>query len=255
MRLTNGREITYALGVVVSDYRGVPEISHSGSTGGYSTFLARYPDRGNLSIAVLCNSAQGAAGTYTHQIADRLVGDFPRPATLDTTRVDSAAFTRFEGVYRSDRLHTPLEVGVGSGVRFRALRDGSYWLPNGARWFFEQRANDSARRLRIVQPDGDTLWYSFVGPKFWSPTRQQLQAFEGAYRSEELGVTYQVKVVGDSLTYSARPGVRRTLRPTYIDGFAIGGTNAWFSRDRGGLVTAMHLSEGRMWDLVIPRVR
>lgn len=45
MRLTSGREIQYAHGLVVTSYRGVPEISHSGSTGGYSTFLARFPDR------------------------------------------------------------------------------------------------------------------------------------------------------------------------------------------------------------------
>lgn len=255
MRLTNGREITYALGVVVSHYRGVSEVSHSGSTGGYSTYLARYPDRGNLSIAVLCNSAQGAAGTYTHQIADRLIQDFPRVARLDTSRVDSTAFSRFQGVYRSERLHSPLEVGVGSVSRFRALPDGSYWLPNGTRWFFEQPANAGERRLRIVQPDGDTVSYSYVGPKFWSPTRQQLQAFEGAYRSDELGVAYQVRLVGDSLSFSIRPGITQTLRPTYTDAFARGGATVWFSRDRAGRVTAMHLSEGRMWDLVLPRIR
>jgi len=254
MRLTSGREITYALGVVVSDYRGVPEVAHSGSTGGYSTNLARYPDRGNLSIAVLCNSAQGAAVAYTRQLADRLIQDFPRVARLDTSRVDSAAFTRFEGVYRSERLHSPLEVGVGSGARFRALPDGSYWLPNGTRWVFEHPANGGERRLRIVQPDGDTLWYSYVGTKFWSPTRQQLQVFEGAYRSDELGVAYQVQLVGDSLSFSIRPGVTQTLRPTYTDAFARGGATVWFSRDRGR-VTSMHLSEGRMWNLVLPRVR
>jgi hypothetical protein len=63
-----------------------------------------------------------------------------------------------------------------------------------------------------------------------------------------------VKLVGDSLSYSPRPGVTRTLRPTYPDAFARGGASVWFSRDRGGRVAAMHLSEGRMWDLVMPRV-
>ena len=44
MRLTSGREIQYALGLVVSSYRGLRELAHSGSTAGYSTYLARYPD-------------------------------------------------------------------------------------------------------------------------------------------------------------------------------------------------------------------
>jgi len=255
MRLTSGREITYALGIVVGNYKGVPEISHSGSTGGYSTFLARYPDQGNLSIAVLCNSTQGAAGSYSRQLADRLIASFPRPASVDTSRADAASLARFVGVYRNTRTSAPLEVTNESLARFRALPDGSLWLPNGARWRFAAAPNGRPASLRIMQPDGDTVTYAFAGERFWSPTRQQLQAFEGAYRSDEVGVTYVVKVVGDSLTYSARPGVTLTLRPTYPDGFARGGNAVWFSRDRSGRVTAMHFSQGRMWDLVLTRVR
>ena len=39
MRLTNGRLLTYALGLEVVDYQGIREIGHSGSTAGYRTFL------------------------------------------------------------------------------------------------------------------------------------------------------------------------------------------------------------------------
>jgi CubicO group peptidase (beta-lactamase class C family) len=254
MRLNSGREITYALGIVVSDYRGVKEISHSGSTGGYSTYLARYPDHGNLSIAVLCNSAQGAAGTYTHQIADKLIADFPPVATQQGGPVDAAAFARVHGIYRNERTHAAIEINGSAASRFRALADGSY-LVGGARWIFADAANGSERRAKVVQADGDTVIGLYMGPRFWSPTRQQLQALEGAYRSEELGVTMQVKLVGDSLTYSNRAGRTFTLRPTYTDGFTRGGGAIWFSRDRSGRVSAMHLSEGRMWDLVLPRVK
>jgi hypothetical protein len=251
MRLTSGREIQYTHGLVVASYRGVREISHSGSTAGYSTFLARYPDRGDLSIAVLCNSAQGAAGTYVHQLADRLISDFPRPPGLDTTRVDSVAFSRYGGVYRNDRTRAPLEVDARAASRFRALPGGWLWLPNGTRWFFD----GAPSRLTIAQPNGDTLTYTYVGAKFWSPTAQELKRFEGTYRSDEVGATYQVKVVGDSLTLSTRPGVVVTVRPTLPDAFARGGTAVWFTRDRNGRVAAMHFSESRVWDLVLPRAR
>ena len=92
MRLTSGREITYALGIVVQSYRGITEIGHSGSTGGYSTYLARFPERGNLSIAVLCNAANTTPGASLHQIADRMITDFPTPAAVDrkSTRLNSS---------------------------------------------------------------------------------------------------------------------------------------------------------------------
>ena len=54
--LTGGRTIAYASGVNVRTYRGTREVSHSGSTGGYRAWLARYPDE-RLSVAMLCNAA------------------------------------------------------------------------------------------------------------------------------------------------------------------------------------------------------
>jgi CubicO group peptidase (beta-lactamase class C family) len=51
MVLRSGRRITYALGLEVSSYDGVSEVSHSGATAGYRTFLARYPDQ-HVSLAV-----------------------------------------------------------------------------------------------------------------------------------------------------------------------------------------------------------
>jgi CubicO group peptidase (beta-lactamase class C family) len=253
MRLTNGREITYALGVVVSEYRGVREIGHSGSTGGYSTYLVRYPDRGNLAIAVLCNSSQGAAGAYAHQIADKLITDFPAHATLQGGSVDSAAFAKYQGLYRNTRTNAAVGVVPSNSSRFRALPDGSYMLGN-TRWVFSQAPNGT-RQLLWISPDGDTVTHVYASDKPWSPTRKQLEDFVGDYRSDELGVTYHVKLDRDSLTYSMRPGVRRALSPTYPDAFARGGSAVWFSRDRSGRVTALHLGEGRMWDLVIPRVK
>jgi YD repeat-containing protein len=46
-----------------------------------------------------------------------------------------------------------------------------------------------------------------------------------------------------------------TVRPTLPDAFARGGTAVWFTRDRNGRVAAMHFSESRVWDLVLPRAR
>jgi CubicO group peptidase (beta-lactamase class C family) len=255
MRLTSGREIRYARGLMVLNHRGVREISHSGSTAGYSTYLARYPDHGNLSIAVLCNSSSGAAGNYTHQLADRLIRDFPPPPALDTTRADSAALAAYLGIYRNTRTHGSLEVTPGSAARFRALPNGWFWLGNNTRWHFETGPGGRPAGIRIAQPDGDTVAYQYVAQRFWTPTPEQLRAFEGAYPSDEIGVTYQVKVVGDSLTLSPRVGSVLTLRPTYPDGFAVRGSAVWFTRDRGGRVTVMHLSESRVWDLAVPRAR
>lgn len=253
MRLNSGREITYALGIVVTQYRGVPEIGHSGSTGGYTTYLARYPDRGHLSIAVLCNVAGANPGAAMRQIADRVITDFPAPARLDTTRVDAASFAKYMGFYKHSRTSSLFVVDASDARTARALPDGSF-LAGTQRWRFELDANGRPRLLTIATADGDNVLYTFVGTELWKPTVAQLRDFEGQYRSDEIGATYTVRLDGDSLTYSRRPGVRRELRPTFKDGFGSGSTAIWFTRDATGRVAALHVSDARMWDLVMPRV-
>jgi len=255
MRLTSGREIQYALGQVVLDYRGQREVSHSGSTAGYSTYLARFPQANNLSIAVLCNSTSGAAGQYVHQLADRLIPGLG-VVTLDTTRVNAADVAKYLGVYMNTRTHAPIDVTTESAMRMRALPGNVFWNPGNQRIRFEMSPPPSGTpsRMIVAYSDGDTVEYRYMARERWRPTPQQLRDFEGQYRSDEVGTTFQLKVVGDSLTMSLRPGSTIALRPSYQDAFVARGTAIWFTRDGSKRVTAMHLGESRMWDLTVPRV-
>jgi hypothetical protein len=108
--------------------------------------------------------------------------------------------------------------------------------------------------LRIAQPDGDTIRFSYGAETPWSPAPADLAAFAGRYRSDEIGTTYLLQVKGDSLTLSPRAGQVFALRPYLPDEFVFRGRTIWFGRDRRGRVTTLHLSESRMWDLVFARV-
>ncbi len=252
MTLTSGRQITYALGVTVSQYRGVTEVAHSGSTAGYQTYLTRFPDRGNLSIAVLCNSASATPTAYARQIADRIILDFPAPIALDTTRIEAGALNKFVGVYRSARHFSPLYLTEALATRARGL-PGGWYLVSNARTQFITGADGNPTGLRVVGADNDTVRYTYAGAEPWKPTPPDLKAFEGSYRTDEAGATYQLRVVGDSLVASIRPGVSVSLTPLFPDGFVRGGRTVWFTRERGR-VNAMHFSEARMWDLVLQRL-
>lgn len=252
MRLNSGREIQYAHGLMQLRHRGLREVSHSGSTGGYSTYLARYPER-QLSIAVLCNSAQASPGAYVRQLASALISDFPPAPPTDTGRADPESVRPFFGMYRNDRTHAPMLVSAEAAERYmRLLPDGWYRYANNTRWQFSNA--NGATRLRVAQADGDTATYTRVGSGRWAPTAAELKAFEGRYASDEIGATYTVKLVGDSLTLSGRAGSTRALVPAFRDAFTRGGSTIWFARDRGGRVTAMHVGESRLWDLALARL-
>lgn len=255
MRLNDGREIQYALGLFFTSYRGLPEISHSGATAGYRTFLARYPGPG-VSVAVMCNAGSANPVALGHQMVDGLITDFPPAPGLDTTAVDTTALARYAGLYRNERTHAVLNVSSRTLARLRALPDGWYWSPQGGTHLhFDAGPGGSPLGLRIAQSDGDTVRFAFAAAKAWAPTPEQMKALEGRYRSDELGVTFDVRLRDDSLTVSSLPGRFMTLRPTYPDAFEARGTAIWFTRDRRGRVTAAHLGESRMWDLVLIRER
>src|ERR1044072_4138152 len=74
--LNDGRKIAYALGLTVDTYKGLKDVSHGGSTAGYQTFLARYPDN-KVSVGVMCNGTSPGAGGIAAGITDEIFGPFP----------------------------------------------------------------------------------------------------------------------------------------------------------------------------------
>lgn len=255
--LTSGRTISYARGVIVGSYRGTPEIAHSGSTAGYSTYLARYPAHA-LSIAVLCNAAGAPATQFTRQLVDVLVPGLAAPAAADTVPADSATLARRTGVYRSLRTHDPLIVGTArdlGGAALRATRDGG-WVIGSNRALFEMAPDGTPRSVRVIGADADTVAYAFAGTERWAPTGEQLTPFTGRYHSDEIGATWTLTVEEGRLIASVRGAVRTTLTPIYRDAFTAGaglGT-IWFVRNARGVVTEMHSGSARVWDITFGRV-
>lgn len=259
--LTNGRRITYALGLMVSNYRGTREVAHSGSTGGYSTYLTRFPEHG-LSIAVLCNAAGAPATAHARQIADALIPGLEPPTRPDTVATDPGVTARVAGVYRSTRTHEPLFVGVaapggrggrGGGAAVRTLRDGGHLVGN-SRVLFEAGPDGRPRSLRLLQNDGDTITYVYASANPWTPTAQELAAFEGRYRSDEVSATYTAKVENGRLLLHLRGARRAAISPVYPDAFTGGGLGTvWFTRDARGRVMSMHIGAARVWDIEFRR--
>lgn len=258
--LTSGRKIPYAMGMINGTYRGTPEWQHSGSTAGYSTFLARYP-RAGISIAVMCNAAGAAATSYVRQLADALIPDLAPLPTYDTTTADPNRLAQLTGIYRDDRTHDITELflergqlRIRAGASLRALRDGDFLMGAASRLHFNTKADGSPTGARILAPDGDTLTWTFAATTRWQPTEVQLQAFVGRWAQPEIDAKWTAKVEKGALVIELRPGTQFTLTPAYSDAFenAAYGT-VWFTRDKKGAVSAMHLGSGRVWDLAFRR--
>jgi hypothetical protein len=257
-RLNDGFVIEYAKGLNVGDYRGVREVSHGGSTAGYQTFLARWPDE-RLSVAVLCNTTGTDPDGYAHQVADLfLAGKLKAIPTVEAADVPADTFKDLAGVYH-DKL-TDGVIRVFYDAKTKALRvGGSALVPIGTN---ELSTADGSRTFAIDTKGaggGVRLTESRGGqskPRVWEreppfePTPQQLIQFAGDYVCEELGgLVYTVYVEGNALKVRARPAQRFTLAPLFPDAFTGEGQMIRFTRDAKGRVEGFRVYAGRVRNL------
>src|SRR4026208_2314059 len=113
--LNDGRKIAYALGLVVDKYKGLKDVAHGGSTAGYQTFLARYPDN-KVSVAVMCNGTSPGAGGIAAGITDEIFGPFPATPQIEAAKVSEDELKKFVGIWRSEKTHLPARFGIQNGV-------------------------------------------------------------------------------------------------------------------------------------------
>jgi len=120
-RLTTDSALTYAYGVNVDTWRGVREVSHTGSTGGFRSALYRYPAQ-HTSVALLCNVSTANTTALAHRVAELVLGPALAPvartaqsasqgARPDSARALTAAQrAAFSGRWYSEELDVTWEI-------------------------------------------------------------------------------------------------------------------------------------------------
>jgi CubicO group peptidase (beta-lactamase class C family) len=261
MRLTTGRTITYALGLEVTDYQGVREVSHGGSTAGYRTYLARYPEQ-HVSVAVWCNYAGANPASLAHQVVDLVLAKSAAAATqafAEKVEVSAAAQQQWAGVYRdpqTDEVITfvanggGLTAGTGRGQPAILIpRGGARFHANAGDVEFTQTSG--RRGFVLVRPSGDSAHFEEARP----PAQIRVQDYAGTYASDELDVKLVIAAKGDKLVLRRRPADEIELRPAYADDFAAPGLGSIrFARDASGRVTGFAIFAGRVIDVRFTRV-
>jgi CubicO group peptidase (beta-lactamase class C family) len=269
MRLTNGRTISYALGLEVQDYHGIREVAHGGSTAGYRTYLARFPEQ-HVSVAVWCNYAGANAGSLAHQVADLVLTKTPAVAAQASAmkvEVPLAEIARWAGTYRD--LHTDQTVTFVATDRGLARVVGGRGGAGGAREIlplptlafnrFMSAQGDvvfkrtpGKRIFDLVRPDGDTLHFEEVRPA----STVAIADYAGTYVSDELDAQFVIGTRNGKLVLMRRPYETFELQPMYVDDFEAGGGlgSLRFARDARGKVTGFSFYAGRVLDVRFRRL-
>jgi CubicO group peptidase (beta-lactamase class C family) len=259
MRLTTGRTIPYALGLENLEYDGVREVSHSGSTAGYRTFLARYPEQ-HVSVAVWCSNASVNPTALGHQVADLILAKRPRAATQaggPAVRLSPAELATWAGVYRDPHTDQVITLRAAdtalmatgtaplaplSPTRFRSGTSTIAFTANGTR-----------RSFVLVRANGDTAHFEEASP---APATIRVSEYAGRYVSDELDVSLEIVGRDGALFVRRRPNDEFALRPTYADAFqARGFGSIRFRRDAGGAIDGFSIYAGRVLDVRFRRAK
>ncbi|RYZ16669.1 MAG: class A beta-lactamase-related serine hydrolase, partial [Chitinophagaceae bacterium] len=248
--LRNGRINYYGAGLFVQKNRGWRVIRHTGGTGSYRSYLAWYPELG-LSVAWLSNTSRWDSSGHDPVRAveqlflpSRPAGD-TRPEASEARKSLPGGLDA-EGWYRHRRSDYGIQVLQERGSYWAVERDERFPLepvPGGFRMGSNQLLI-SKGLLRYVNADGDTAYYDGVA----APDPLVNKAgFTGTFRSAEAQCGMRVALRRDTLYLVFDNEAAYPLKPTYRDAFRIlefGGV-VNFRRNARGVVTAMHIGQGR----------
>ncbi len=248
-RLTGGEETGYGLGLGVGRYKGLQEVRHSGTTGSYRAFLARYPDR-HVSVAVLCNAGDSMPRDLLHAVADLYLADALKPDPAPkTVQLTAAELDAIAGLYRN----------IDRGDVIRIERDGE-GLNLGS-----DTPLVALSPLRLTDGEGTTLEFDGAGGALMDegngalvvlervspaqPAIAELEALAGRYSSDEAETTFTARVRDGALELMQRPATAYPLTPLYADAFDSEIGTIVFRRDATGAATALSVVQDRVWDL------
>jgi CubicO group peptidase (beta-lactamase class C family) len=268
-KLASGQEHDNAFGLVVWQYKGLKAIGHSGALAGYRAGLTRFSDQ-RFSIACLCNlgsidPVQPAIKVLDIYLSDHFKGtgaeastsspvkfiELPEPELREKTGAyrdrltgDVWQISQQEGRLVTNAFGIPVQLAPLSATRFRSVATSF-----GMEIEFHRSQAQQPWAMRIkIESQGLPPAECEAAPLV-TPSPAQLAEYAGNYFSEELDVTYKIKVEGDKLFYQFAREPQKSLSPRIKDTFAAGSLQFNFLRNSQRHISGFTINAGRVRNL------
>lgn len=258
--LNNGKQLDYAMGLILTKYRGVPVVEHDGANFGYRTDIIRFPEQ-HFTVICLCNVASAEPDVLARRVADvyldsQLTG---MPHSADSSVAAplpiSVDLGPYVGMYETTR-HSIFSLVANDGQLTRTpfrrsarpVSDG-HFVGDEMDLVFDGKG----QQMRVVttEIDGPTTIATRVFPPRLSEA--ELAQFAGAYTSPELEAEYKLSVEQGKLVLhqGRRPGL--WLSPVKKDEFSGGRVTLVFRRGGGGKPSGFELYAGWIGGIAFAR--
>jgi hypothetical protein len=236
--LNNGNKISYAMGLDLGNYRGLPVVEHGSALFGYRTEHLRFPEQ-KFSVICLCNITNAVPENLARKVADIYLEDKVQPGASTLNPSSKGNFldpATFAGKYLDPRTQLMYSFSASDGS---LMAWGAVLRRINANQFYDLGSNvitfESSEGTMHAKLD-------LKGETYFSGSRVQerhlgepvLASYAARFRSTELDTVYGLSLEKDTLTLRNRDNPPQKLTPIAKDEFDAGDFGRLvFERDSG----------------------
>lgn len=261
--LNSGKELDYAFGLRISDYRGLKTVGHGGSWVGFRSAMIRFPEQ-RFSVVCLANLSTINPSSLCQKVADiYLVDQFKEepvkkpkrkvtPITLPKKELEDKA-----GNYHDEKSRMWVTVSVedsklkidvrGQKLLLSPVSKTSFQAldaPFDVSLDFEPEVKGKALKAKLTMRGREGI-NLVKDPKVAPLTPVRLKEYAGEYYSDELMTTYRLVVEEGVLVFKHRNAPKDPLKAMAPDKFIVGRMNIDFLRNKRNKIEGFSLSAGR----------
>jgi CubicO group peptidase (beta-lactamase class C family) len=245
--LNNGKESNYALGLMMTAYRGLPVVEHGGANFGYRADILRFP-RQRFTVMTLCNISTADPNALTRKVADIYLEKELLPPPVLGAPSDLNP-TLFAGKYFDSQTHYMASFTIQQG---QLLLEGHVLQAIAPNEFEDPILGGTVAFSGTRGEMTATVTYNnaitFAGTRINDLHLDDaaLAAYVGTYSSAELDATYKLSVENGSLMLLVNWNSAVKLQPIIQNEFDAGGRTIVFRRDNTNHVSGLSVFSG--WD-------
>jgi CubicO group peptidase (beta-lactamase class C family) len=219
----NGKPNSYALGLELGSYRGLPTEEHSGALYGYRTDVLRFPEQ-RFTVLCLCNLANANVTALSRRVADVYLADRLQAEPNAPIAANASIWpdpSLFAGKYldpQSHFLYTFTAAGntvAAWGASLRRVGPNQFRDLGTGTITFSRTGGHMTATLAM---DGESF---FAGDRVEPPHMDdaKLSTYTGRYLSTEIDATYNLAVKNGGLWLQTRWDPAIKLEPVAPDTF------------------------------------
>lgn len=262
--LNSGKEIGYASGLSIGQYKGLKTIRHGGAFVGFRAELLRFPEQ-KVSIAIFANRGDANPSRIANEVADIILKEFLEQAPQEEkeepkeNKVEAPEvvfeLNQLLGDYElqpgllatvslnNDTLNV-LQKWNGSTYPIVKMSGNTFQIPgeSGLSFTFLDLKEGKTETLNVWQGGRTT---SAKRKVFTETADLDLNQYEGEYRSEELKVSYTLRVHNEELTVQVNNQEPMDCAFVEEDKFRFGFGMIRFQK-QGKTISGFELDSGRV---------